>query len=349
MPAKKWWRTMSWLKIPPRTQKNFAKNIIRVACDMEKFTCYDFRVSVSLLRDVLGFSGEIDSDNSNVEHSKLWDYTLTRSNTPNGHAYMCSVSLPWFKALPIFSVEHFESAKAKRLDADGNITFYAAFFVFKEILSEQALETVSFYEKIVQLSGIQKKIHVYKRSQIDIHIDVRDVPVSQKWMTDYIRPHKTSKQVVKPHNYLKELGWFQSLKYLAKIKTWVWIRIYNKCLDIVAKTKQSWYPHINAETDTVTRIELMYFSPFAENDNDTIFGHAKKVILWLDTWVTLCEAFDRPKSVYSPLSAHTYLTRYAKNHGISLEQLLCEVSEIQNREKNFEENFEENCMPNGSW
>ena len=43
---------MSWLEIPPKMQKTFAKNLVRIACDMEKFVCLDFRVSLRLIRDM---------------------------------------------------------------------------------------------------------------------------------------------------------------------------------------------------------------------------------------------------------------------------------------------------------
>ena len=45
------------------------------------------------------------------------------------------------------------------------------------------------------------------------------------------------------------------------------------------KTKQSWYPNIDTEKDTVTRIELVYYSPYAENNDDDIIESATSAIL----------------------------------------------------------------------
>lgn len=43
--------------------------------------------------------------------------------------------------------------------------------------------------------------------------------------------------------------------------------------------------------------------------------------------------YVNPCSVYSPISAHTYMLRYAKNHGKELDEVLCDVIQIQDTKK----------------
>jgi len=98
-------------------------------------------------------------------------------------------------------------------------------------------------------------------------------------MTDYIRPHKNSKQTVVPYNYQPSLGGFQSFKYGASNNRGIKIKVYNKMIDASVKHKEAWFPDFDFEKDTLTRIELSFFTPFAENDDITIFKAAKSAIL----------------------------------------------------------------------
>lgn len=48
-------RTMEWLQIPAKTQKNFHKNFINVDIDYIQYTCYDIAKPLELIYNILGF------------------------------------------------------------------------------------------------------------------------------------------------------------------------------------------------------------------------------------------------------------------------------------------------------
>lgn len=88
-------------------------------------------------------------------------------------------------------------------------------------------------------SKIEKAL--YKRTRVDIATDVA-VPMDKKWLTKYIRPHKTSKHVPRPYNYDDITETFQSIGYIPRLTRGIGMRVYNKVLDIKNKNKQSWHP-----------------------------------------------------------------------------------------------------------
>lgn len=74
-------RTMEWLKIPEKTQKNFLKNFIHIDVDYMQYTCYNIKTPLELIYNILGFSGKIDQDNSNVEYNYNLNLSLTHVET----------------------------------------------------------------------------------------------------------------------------------------------------------------------------------------------------------------------------------------------------------------------------
>ena len=69
-------RTIEWLQIPYSTQKKFAKKIINVDVDYLQYTCYDIEQAFRYMYNILGFSGEIDDDNSNIEYNERYNLSL---------------------------------------------------------------------------------------------------------------------------------------------------------------------------------------------------------------------------------------------------------------------------------
>ena len=74
-------RTMEWLQIPPKIQKQFAKDIISIDIDYLQYTCYRISEPFKNLYNILGFSGQIDTDNSNIEYNYNLNLSLTHKNT----------------------------------------------------------------------------------------------------------------------------------------------------------------------------------------------------------------------------------------------------------------------------
>lgn len=322
---------MSWLQLKEKQKKLHQKNCISVAVDFEKYLCKDFRVSTKLIQD-MGFTGETDQDNSNSESLPDNSALLKNTNTANGHAYNLIVNLPGFAPITVIDIEMYRDSHAKTLNCDGSVIFYGAFFRFRELLKEQAPYCEHLYQTIRRLAT-NKPDAVYRRNRIDVAIDVT-LPVDQKWEYEYIVPFKTSKRVVHHYNFKKELWGWQSFGYLSAVNRGIWIRVYNKCLDIIAKNKQSWYPDIDSTKDIVTRIELQFNTPYSESDDFTIISLAKYAILWNKESSIHKLHYVNPLSSYSPLSAHKYISRYAKNHWKDLNEILYDISEIQYSKQN---------------
>lgn len=48
-------RTMEWLQIPAKTQKNFLNNFINIEIDYLQYTCYDIAKPLENIYNILGF------------------------------------------------------------------------------------------------------------------------------------------------------------------------------------------------------------------------------------------------------------------------------------------------------
>ncbi len=293
MSSKKWDRSMSWLNLPKKIQKQHRENLYSISKDMEVYQINDFKIPIVLLRE-MGFCGEIDLDNSNVEFLPDYTASLVHETSKEWHAYRFEAMMPWFPPLPLFSINLFDSHNVVLLKSHWRVTVYGAFFRFQSLLKEQVPMSVYFYDKLVRLSWLTS-LDKFRRSQIDIAFDIK-IPVDQRWMCDYIVPHKNSNQVVRPMNYQNTLWGYQSFKYWASNKRWIKIKIYNKLIDASVKNKQAWFPDFDLKNDTLTRIELSFFTPFAENTDEDILTNAKSAILWEGqydlTYQTLCEVIE---------------------------------------------------------
>ena len=328
-------RTMEWLNLPLKVQKEFRDNLIAMEVDYLQYTCYHVQEPLKAFYNILGFNGTIDDDNSNVEYNYNLNLSLVRNNTKMGHAYMVTFLSPGFAPIPILSLEVYSEDKEKLLKTQGKLVFYGAYFAFRSILVEEAPEILRFHN-LVELSTTTliktelnewKEKPVYKCTRVDIATDVA-IPLSKKWLTKYIKPHKNSKHAIRHYNYDEETEIFQSVAYIPKISQTIGIRVYNKILDIVSKNKQSWYPTYGKDKEhkTVTRIEIIYGWESANDKIENLMDYTKYRLLG-DEKVKLKKR-NRPKSEYSPLSAYKYFQKYAKNHGKTLSQVLDDVLAI---------------------
>lgn len=324
-------RTMEWLKIPIKKQREFRENIIAVNVDFIQYACYQISEPLKNLYEIIGFTGEIDDDNSNIEHNHNYNLSLTRNKTEKGFAYNIFFHSPGFAPLRIINIEIYSDDKVKMLKAEGKIVFYGAYFVFREIIAEEAPEILRFANTIeiwslIRISDNNKPL--YKRTRVDIAIDVWVPITNNKWLTHYIKPHPNSKQVPRPYNYDGITESFQSIGYIPRLTQGIGIRVYNKVLDMINKKKQSWHPtYGTAEHPIVTRLELVFSWDFAQEDIKSLIKYTKFRILWDDS-IKLKRKI-RPKSQYSALSAHEYFKRYAKNHGKSLREVLDDVTAVE--------------------
>lgn len=332
MASQKWSRSMNWLVLSKKQKNIHKENLLAVSVDFEKYACSDSNIVMHMIRE-MGFSWELDTDNSNQETSSDYTMTLVHSTNPYWSVYAVYFNLPWFPSWQAFSFNCYSAQQSKVLKSQWWIEFVWAFFRFKDILKDQAPQIVKFYERVRKFSNLtnvskESDSFIFRRNRIDIAIDLK-LPVNQDWEKDFIQPNKNSKRVVHHYNHRKDFGWWQSFSYIPKgVSRGIGIRIYNKIIDIVAKNKQAWYPEIDVEKDIVTRVELVYYSPYAENEDSAIFDSATSAIL--GTWQHNLH-YMNPCSVYSPLSAHKYITRYAKNHWTPLMQVLQDIISIENK------------------
>ena len=224
-------RTMEWLKIPAQKQREFSENFLSIDIDYLQYTCYKISEPLKNLYNILGFTGQIDTDNSNHEYNFNQNLCLAHHDTKMWHAYMIYFMSVGFPSIPIGSVEVYNPNRVKTLGTEWKIVLYGAYFRFLDILKEEAPEVVRFTNTLELGTIVQHQKNekpVYKRTRVDVAIDIT-LPVDQKFMTKYIKPHKNSKQVVKPYNYQYET-WkyhncgFQSLAYISRLGQWIWIR-----------------------------------------------------------------------------------------------------------------------------
>lgn len=327
-------RTMNWLNLSAEIQKKFARETLSVSCDYLQYTCYDIAEPLRNLYS-LWFSGEIDIDNSNIEYNHEYNLALQHNETKMWHAYMLTFLSPGFAPLPIASIEVYNPNRVRTLGTQGKIVFYGAYFVFRDIIAEEAPWVLSFANGIELGTIVRTQKNdkpIYKRTRVDVAVDVSS-PVDQDWLKYYIKPSKNSKSVPKPYNYQPELWGWQSIGYIPRLGQCIGIRIYNKILDIQAKNKQAWYPEYwTEETPIVTRIEVVYSGDSALESIEGLIAYTKYRILW-DEEVRI-KRTKRPQSVYSPRAAYTYMSRYSKNHGQPLNKVLADVVKIwENEEK----------------
>lgn len=340
-------RTMEWLNLPPKVQKEFKDNLIAMNLDFMQYTCYNIQDAIINLRNIVWFTWEIDNDNSNIEFNYTMNLSMTNTQTKNGHAYSIFFNSPWFASVMIASVEVYSEDKVQLLKTEGKIVFYGAYFVFQENIQEEAPEIIRFYNAIetwtiLKYHNIKKDNKIiqkplYKRTRVDIATDVW-IEMSKKWLTSYIQPHKNSKHVPRPYNYDPVTEIFQSVGYIPRLKQGIWIRVYNKVLDMQSKNKKSWHPNYGtAENPIVTRLEIVYSWDFAQNKIQDLFEYTKFRLLWDEK--TKLKPKIRPKSEYSPLSAYEYFKRYAKNHGKTLREVLDDVMCITITEEEGKDKF----------
>lgn len=275
---------MSWLNLTNKQKKLHSASLLAVSVDFEKYVCLDSTIVMKMIRE-MGFSGELDLDNSNIEHSPDYSMSLKHGRSDLGTVYEVLVNLPWFAPMQVFSFESYYDKRIKVLKSEWGIEFPGAFFRFKEILKDQAPEVTHFYDRVRRLSNLSNVVTwasapVFRRNRIDIAIDLK-LPIDQKWEYEYIVPSKNSKRVVHHYNYKKDLWGWQSFWYMPPNNHGMWIRVYNKVLDIVAKNKQWWYPDIDVQKDIVTRVEIVYYSPYSENEDEKILQSATSAILWI--------------------------------------------------------------------
>lgn len=64
-----------------KKQREFSKNFIAIDIDYLQYTCYKISEPLQNLYNILGFSGTIDLDNSNIEFNFNQNLSLTHNDT----------------------------------------------------------------------------------------------------------------------------------------------------------------------------------------------------------------------------------------------------------------------------
>jgi hypothetical protein len=84
---------MSWLNLTNKQKKIHSQNLLAVSVDFEKYVCLDSTIVMKMIRE-MGFSGELDLDNSNIEHSPDYSMSLKHGRSDLGTVYEVLVNLP---------------------------------------------------------------------------------------------------------------------------------------------------------------------------------------------------------------------------------------------------------------
>jgi len=328
---KKLWkdRTIEWLQIPSLTQKKFSKKIINADIDYLQYTCYDIEQAFRYMYNILGFSWEIDDDNSNIEYNEKYSLSLHCIGTKMWRAYTVTFLSPWFPPVAIISLEIYNEDKVKLLKTQGKIVFYGSYFPFRQIIFEDSPEVLRFANWVERSTAPTTQNNnfpqICKRTRVDIALDF-DENISISWLKRYIVPHKNSKHAIRHYNWLPEKNSFQSFAYIPSLSRGIGIRIYNKILDLKNKKKTFLYPDYFEKYKKVMRVEMVYSGDFAQNDLNCLLDYTKHRIIW-DSQIII-QKRSQPKSEYSPLSAYQYFQKYAKNHWKTLKQVLDDVTLI---------------------
>lgn len=296
----------SIFKVPKYQQKKLFDSALGVSVDYKRFNIRDRK----LLDGILLASHKADNiTNTNVAYD--WQIAYIRVNSPRGVAHQVVASFEEVWPVPFAYIEIYWLGQWLRW-AVARIDFYGAFFHFFDDLPQRYK---NLYEHLIELSKNEdKKVWC---TRIDIAIDF-NYAFPQKW-SKWFHPAKNSQREVSSweHHWL-----LNSVAYLAEKNTWYGVRMYDKNVQVRKKKKESWYGGEDKMPNDWTRIEFEFYNPYSSMEESKLIDLCTEHILWRK--VNL-EMVMRPNYTFNIENAYTYFERYAKNHWLSMDQLVKEI------------------------
>ena len=248
-----------------------------------------------------------------------------RIGSPRGVAHQIVISFENIGPVPIAFIEQYGKGQGLN-NAVARIDFYGAFFHFYDWIPHryQALYLELMYQAELHTSEIDgKKVNVkgdtVRVTRVDIAFDFAQ-PFPQnggKWIT----PCANSKRDVE---LFRHRGKFNSYGYLSNKNSWYGVRMYNKLIDIDKLGKWNWYGGISKLPKEWTRVEFEFYPPYSSDYSDDELRVMCEKRLLRKGNISLGMKF-RPTFDFKIVDAYAYFEKYAKNHGITMDQLIDEI------------------------
>jgi len=296
----------SILNIPDYQKKRLKRSYIWSNIDYKRFNIKnrDILFNLSLM------SKANDWDNADVKYEG--EVVLKRIQSPRGIAHAILLPIIGGKPISFGFVEVY--AKWQGLKGSvGRIDFKWSFFHFYEQIP---LKWREIYEKLVLLA--KEGIEV-RETRKDICFDFT-FPFPQNGES-WIFPSKNSKREVECYRH--EWKW-NSFWYLAEKNSAYGVRMYNKIVDIKKNQKEFWYGGEGKIPEKWTRIEFEFYPPYSLMDDETLMKLVASRIMGSYKKITIGLPY-RPCLEFQVERAYNYFSRYAKNHGITVEQFIDEI------------------------
>jgi len=300
-------QAFSIIDVPKYQQKKLLDTVQWVSCDYMRFNIRDRK----LLDWLLIASVQADNTtNTNVAYDRSIAYLRIKS--PRGVAHQI---IAWFEEVwpvPFAYIEIYWHGQGLKWSV-ARIDFYGAFFHFFDDLPSRYQQ---MYKHLLELSKwANKKVWV---TRTDIAIDFYGYPFPQKWHL-WINPAKNSEREIE--SYKHQWLW-NSFGYLAEKNSWYWVRLYNKTVQVKKKGKESWYWWAEKIPEDWTRLEFEFYNPYCSKSVDELKDLCIARILGKKVELGMTA---RPTYTFNVENAYKYFERYAKNHWITVEQLLEEL------------------------
>jgi hypothetical protein len=266
-----------------------------------------------------------DMDNANIAYE--WEVAYIRVYTPRWVAHKVVVTMENVWPIPICFVEVYAQWQGLRWSV-ARIDFYGAFFHFKDFLP---VRYIAMYNHLMDLSETcPEKVRI---TRIDVAFDFSDdFPQNGgKWIT----PSKNSWREVSCYRHKTK---WNSYWYTSPKNSGYWVRMYDKLVDIAKQWKQNWYWWSEKLPTSWTRIEFEFYPPYANRLRDDYLIEMvwERIMgkMFLPLWLVFRPCFD-----FKVEKAYTYFERYARLHGIKMEDLLDELIayhiDLTSREENI--------------
>lgn len=299
----------SIIQIPEYQRKKLKRKKLWISIDYKRFNIKDRNILQEFVFTTIEAPNET---NSNVVYD--WDVALLRVHSPRGKAHQVIISVEGIWPVPIAYIEVYSAGQWLK-GSVARIDFYGAFFHFHDCIPTSFHEMYSNLMKI----AVDSPSNV-RKTRVDIAIDF-DFEFPQnghKW----IIPSENSKRNVEVH---KHRWLWNSFAYLAEKNTSYWVRIYNKIVESEKNKKERWYWWKENLPDNWTRIEFEFYPPYSLMKDEELMELCLARVTGTDD-IEIGLPF-RPVNKFNIENAYKYFERYAKNHGIDIEQLLFELME----------------------
>lgn len=262
-----------------------------------------------------------DTDNSDIVYDG--DLAVHRVRSPNGVAHNVIMSIEGGKPIAPIFIEIYHNGKGLK-GSVWRVDFKWSFFHFYEQIPDR---WKAIYIELKKLSIEWVKV---RKTRSDIAFDFA-FPFPQNG-ENWIQPDKNSKREVQCYRHE---GLWNSFWYLAEKNSAYGVRIYNKKIDIAKNKKEFWYGGEEKLPEHWTRIEFEFYPPYSLAPDEEMMRNVAMRIMGVES-ISLGLPF-RPCLEFNIERAYTYISRYAKNHGITMERLVDELVAYQIHIENMRE------------